>query len=147
MSDEMQESERDGAADRRGERGCLRALGRERAPSGPRPRAERRMWRDVVDREGREEHTRVVPLPFALAAVLLPFLAAWASAGSEVAPERASALALRASSNAPMESLGRFDRAPARSRGYVDVWRAAEPWEVDALRRRGYVRPERRAGR
>ncbi|MEM6571989.1 MAG: hypothetical protein AAF957_26475 [Planctomycetota bacterium] len=159
MSDEIQDEElegtHEGRAGRRGERGCLRALGRRHraldpvdvpspaSPRGPRPRAERRMWRDVVAREGREEHTRVVPLPFALAAVLLPFLAAWASAGSAIERDDPPKPELIAWSSGPLGVLGRTDRAPERSGGYVDVWRAPEPWEADVLQRSGYVRPEK----
>lgn len=115
-----------------------RAAGLDLSRIEGRRRARARMWRDVMEREERSERSRVVPLPLALAAVILPFVAAWASASTVYAPERGPEARPLPE---PLRALGREDRAPAEPGRYVDVWGPVEPWEAELLERRGHVRP------
>lgn len=112
-------------------RAPLAAFGR--AASSTRP------FREVVERVGRDERQRVVPLPLTFAAILLPFLAAWATAGPEqdVLP---SATAPASAREVPesLWVLGRASRIPADPDGYVDLYGPPKAWEAELLTRRGY---------
>ncbi|MFT5732146.1 MAG: hypothetical protein ACI80K_000115 [Paracoccaceae bacterium] len=89
---------------------------------------------------------RVVPLPLAMAAVAIPFLTVWASAGEPrsagqalgrnqaIQGSRAEARPL----DEPFVFLGRDVRLPATEGGYVDIWAVPVGWEADLLQRRGH---------
>ncbi|QDV07687.1 hypothetical protein Poly30_32160 [Planctomycetes bacterium Poly30] len=85
---------------------------------------------------------RVVPLPIAVAAVLVPFLTVWAAAQ---APEQASARVIQGAGaearplDEPFVFLGRDVRVPDDDGGYVDVWAVPAGWEAGLLQRRGAV--------
>ena len=97
-------------------------------------RRRRARFREIVEAVGREEHQRVVPLPLIAAALLLPLLAAWATAqpgagGDRSAERSAKALAERR----PPAVLDRERRVPADPNGYVDLWAAPTGWEARLL--------------
>lgn len=102
--------------------------------------AGRRTFRAVIERLGRDERQRVVPLPVTLAAILFPFLAAWAmgESGMEGAGEPSLPGAESSSARA---ALCRTERAPLEANGYVDVHGPPADWECEVLERRGYVAP------
>lgn len=103
-----------------------------------RARRGRRRFREVVEAVGREEHQRVVPLPLAVAAVLVPFLTAWAVAhpGPEPAGTVAASVAERPwDERRPPAALHRERRLPEDPQGYVDLWAAPTEWEVQLLAR------------
>ena len=81
-----------------------------------RVRRGRRRFREVVDAVGREEHQRVVPLPLAVAAVLIPFLTARAVAHPVPEPEgtvAASAVARPWTERRPPSGRASCSRAAA----------------------------------
>ena len=90
---------------------------------------------------------RVVPLPLAVAAVLIPFLTVWASAhtaqradGQRVPGERIQGSGAEARPlDEPYVFLGRDVRIPESDGGYVDVWAVPSGWEAKLLQRRGAV--------
>jgi len=86
-------------------------------------------FRDTVRAIGREKRQRVVPLPLAIGAIVLPFLAAWAAA----APGAAGADRAASTWPRPPAALDREHRLPADPGGYVDVWGPAEEWEQRLL--------------
>lgn len=102
-----------------------------RTPSG-------RLFRDVVERLGRDERQRVVPLPVTFAAILLPLLAAWATASGPqefaIAPD-----ATAREAPASLRVLDRGRRMPTDGAAYVDIYGAPEAWESELLVRRGYT--------
>lgn len=100
-----------------------------------------KLWRDAIATEQRSERARVVPWPLALAAVMLPFFAAWAAAEAPVYSAPVEPTLVARELPLPLRALGRADRAADQVGAYVDVWGRTAPWEADALRRRGYVRP------
>lgn len=94
-------------------------------------------FNEAVEAVGREEHQRVVPIPLAVIAVLLPFLAAWASA--QPLPREASTTrvseAVAWTERRPPSAFARERRLPEDPNGYVDFWAPAEPWELRLLER------------
>lgn len=88
-------------------------------------RMRSRRFRDTVHAIGREQRQRVVPLPLAIGAIVLPFLAAWAAA----APGGVDAEPTAAPWPRPPAALDREHRLPSDPGGYVDVWGPAEDWE------------------
>ena len=79
---------------------------------------------------------RVVPLPLAVVAVCVPFLAAWT--GDESPRADASITGAHAEArplDEPFVLLGRDVRVPKEPGGYVDVWAEPKGWEVGFLLR------------
>ena len=103
----------------------------------------KRTFRAVIERLGRDERQRVVPLPVTIAAILFPFLAAWATASERAAGRESSPLARpdRAGGPSAVQALSRTSRAAIDPNGYVDIYGAPEPWESELLERHGYVAP------
>lgn len=98
---------------------------------------------------------RVVPLPLAVAAVVIPFLTVWASADPGV-PSAARGGALEGPQailgshaearplDEPLVFLGRDDRLPETEGGYVDIWAVPSGWEASLLQRRAAQSPSLR---
>ena len=104
--------------------------------------SKKRTFRAVIERLGRDERQRVVPLPVALAAILFPFLAAWATAADGASQARwAAKTSAAAGECSAVHALDRLDRVATEGVGYVDIYGAPEPWECELLSRRGYVPP------
>ena len=79
---------------------------------------------------------RVVPLPLAIVALCIPFLAAWS--GNEGRRADVSIVGSQAEArplDEPFVLLGRDLRVPEEPGGYVDVWAEPKGWEVGVLLR------------
>lgn len=122
---------------------CLERIAEARARLARR-RWSRRRFRDAIRGEARRApHQRVVPLPLTLAAVALPFIAAWATGAppDDGAPTPDALAWTRGAQGAAESLLDRGRREPDPGAGYVDLWAAPAPWEARAVASRGYVFP------